>query len=537
MVSKQNQDNNSFDDISIATATINNTLHDDTDTVREYVVKFLFRPSDDKTNTHVAKMHYTILRAMTQIYADSNLKIFDNFGKPIDSFPTLKSYEEYLRHFKLHYVKGNATKNRKPIYLVFHRIHSPVPLSEIRRNEVIADLLRKINTTFQLHHWKEDETNISNLGFHVGVDPTNFLQEFFEERIRNLISQSTKRAKEKIPRFKCCYCSPFLIDEYGCRIATKSYDLQCRQQDAQSLLKLLHQTFAKNPSFLLHRVRHDDPDVYKSAIQKQNYYLSNSRVIPIKGITESQMFYLSSDIEQIPGVTAVLHHKDTPTEGRWNILTNKQHFPQVTNALRTSLTTWLEGYADNAPPDPSFPMPSLAFKSTNLDADSGGSFQTYLSACSSVYSVTDEYYNKPPTSNAPQPQAWGNTSVPIFIESPTTIVLPISTYSPETFEALQQRNIKMEKEIAALNSTVQQLLRERENSTPISPTPSPQSFPQLNDIVAAVVKALETRNSMPHISSQELDQSSAHPPHEHKRKSTNFTNTSLDSSLMDDNDV
>lgn len=267
MAPPPNISNHLSDEISIATATADNRPQATNDDLREYVVKFLFRPSNDKSNTHVAKTHHTILRAMHQIYAESNLKIFDNYGRSIDSFPTPKSYEGYLQHYKLHYVKGNPEKHRKPIYLVFHRIHSPVPLSELHRNEIISDLLRKVNTTMQLHHWNKDEPNIANLRFHVGVDPSNFLKEYFEERIRNLISQVTKRPKTKIPRFQCCYSSPFLIDEYGSQIATKSYDLQCQQQDAQLLLKMIQQTFAKNPSFILHRIRHTDPDIYKSAIQ------------------------------------------------------------------------------------------------------------------------------------------------------------------------------------------------------------------------------------------------------------------------------
>lgn len=61
MVSQTNIPHDSSDDIGIATATADNQSHATNDNIREYVVEFLFRPSNDKTNTHVAKTHYTIL--------------------------------------------------------------------------------------------------------------------------------------------------------------------------------------------------------------------------------------------------------------------------------------------------------------------------------------------------------------------------------------------------------------------------------------------------------------------------------------------
>lgn len=227
------------DNISINTAVTDNCSHNARDKIREYVVKFLFHPTDNKNNIFVAKTHYTILRAIFQIYSDSHLKIFDNFGCSIDSFPTLRSYDAYLRHYRLHYINGNPSKNRKPLYMVVHCLHSPVPLSEICCNEVIANLLCKVNTRLMLHPWKEDEIKISNLEFHIGMDPTNYLKEFFEERICNQISQVTKCPKTKIPKFQCCYCSPFITEAFGTRITTKTYDLQCCQQDAKTLITLL----------------------------------------------------------------------------------------------------------------------------------------------------------------------------------------------------------------------------------------------------------------------------------------------------------
>ncbi|KAL7580871.1 hypothetical protein ACA910_001140 [Epithemia clementina (nom. ined.)] len=211
------------DDMSVATVHTGNRPISNAGEAKEFVVKFLFRPHGGNNNTEVARTHYAILRAITDIYPE--VKIFDNYGVAIKEFPPLKSYDAYLRHFKLQFVKANDNKHRKAIYLAFHRIVSPVPLGEIRRHATVSTLLHKVNTRLSLHHWTEDETRIANLGFFVGFDPTNILPEEMVERIRRDITMVTERPCKKIPRFRCGFSSPFSINPQGVRISTKGYDL------------------------------------------------------------------------------------------------------------------------------------------------------------------------------------------------------------------------------------------------------------------------------------------------------------------------
>ena len=72
------------------------------------------------------------------------------------------------------------------------------------------------------HLWKEDETRIANLGFHVGVDPTNYLKEDFESTVRQKIAMKTQKHIKKIPVFQSAFTSPYLIDSDGNRTASKS---------------------------------------------------------------------------------------------------------------------------------------------------------------------------------------------------------------------------------------------------------------------------------------------------------------------------
>ena len=152
------------DEVSISMTKVENcflTLHDE---VKEYAVKFLFWLNTSSHNTEVAQIHYNILRCITHLYPEA--QVFDNFGKTMNEFPLLKN------------------KKCNVIYLTFHRIRSIVSISEIRKNSEVAALLSKQKMRLTVHLWKEDETQIANLGFYVKVDPSNVMKEYFEERVR-----------------------------------------------------------------------------------------------------------------------------------------------------------------------------------------------------------------------------------------------------------------------------------------------------------------------------------------------------------------
>ena len=246
--------------------------------------------------------------------------------------------------------------------MTFHCIRSSISISEIRKNSEVAALLSKQNTHLTVHLWKEDETQIANLGFYVKVDPSNVTKEYFEERIRTKISECTCRDKKKIPQFHCGFSSPFVIEEGGTRMSTKAYDLQCKHSDAKDLITLLQDTYKTDPQFVFHQIRHPNLNAYKNSICKQNSFLAKSRIILIKGVTMEAMFYVLNEISQIPGVLNTFPQKDLGNQGRWSIMTDTTHFKAVTTALDTNLTSWTRLYCEQenitlGPPPPPPPPP------------------------------------------------------------------------------------------------------------------------------------------------------------------------------------
>ena len=84
------------------------------------------------------------------------MQIFNIHGDELKEFASTLNYSEYLRHFKLQYVKDYPQKKRKAMYLVYHRIISPVPIGEIQRNSEVSAMLQNVNARVSTHQWSED---------------------------------------------------------------------------------------------------------------------------------------------------------------------------------------------------------------------------------------------------------------------------------------------------------------------------------------------------------------------------------------------
>jgi hypothetical protein len=440
---------------SVATPVIGTKVLTNPDVSTEYVVKFLFRPNKDNAGSEVARMHFALLESIHKIYSDS-LTIYDNYNRKLKDFAPPRSYDGYLRHFKVHYSKPNLNKNRKGTYTCFHRVYSTIPIGEIRKHATISALLQKLNTRMSLHLWHEDDTQITSLGFFVGIDPANFLSDTTAERIRKFIAMDTKKNIKNIPQFKLVYSSPFIILDSGHRISTKSYDLQVRKQDAKLMIDYLRKAYVSSPTFIFHRIRHSNLDTYTNAIKRQNAFLSTSRVVPLAGISTDMMFSLELEIKQIPGVVDVLNHKQTNKIGRWNVLTTDAAFRSVTDRLTQLIPDWFSQLSETYDTPPDFPQPGLAFRTQQYESDSDMSFESYVSACSSIYQGIDSVntYDDPPAATLPPAQAWGNVAVPKFLT--TYQATMISEVSSEEVDTLRRENELLRKELQEIKTLLQQ---------------------------------------------------------------------------------
>ena len=312
-----------------------------------------------------------------------------------------------------------------------------------------------------VHLWKEDETQIANIGFYVKVDPMNVMKEYFEECTCTKISKCTCCDKKKIPLFHGGFSSPFVIEEGGTRTSTKAYVLQCKQSDAKDLVTLLQDTYKTDPQLVFHRIRHHDLTAYKNAIHKQNSFLAKGCVVPIKGVTMEDMFYVSNEILQIPGIIDTFPHKDLAGHGRWSIMTDTTHFKPVIAALETNLATWTCFNCDweNITLG-TLPPPSLAFRAPPYKDHSDATFSTYLSAFTNMYALKDDSCDQPPQFNGPSPQSWSPPSTMLYATTISISDTSPSQISQEIFDKVTQENARLSRHVNELVAQVSALLQQ-----------------------------------------------------------------------------
>ena len=208
--------------------------------------------------------------------------------------------------------------------------------------------------------------------------------------------------------------------------------------------------------FFFHRIHHENRSIYVNAIRAQNSYLATSRVIPITGISPDAMFYLEKVLMQVPGVKQILLHKKTIQQGRYSIMTNEAAFKTVAKTVRENISTWNENVTvANAIITPlGYPEPSVAFNHAfDDDSDSGTSMNTYLSACSTIFTAENEVYDAPPVSTIVPVQAWASQPIRTPFNPPMSTAISSIT---------EGEIMKKNEEIEQLNKQVNALMKQNQ---------------------------------------------------------------------------
>jgi hypothetical protein len=127
------------------------------------------------------------------------------------------------------------------------------------------------------------------------------------------------------------------------------------------MISLLKSTYQEDHrTFIFHKLRHVDSTAYKNAIDKQNDFLTNSRAIPIHGISADLMSVIEYDIRDLDGIQSIQRHKNTSTTGRWNVMTTTNHFKSLISHFKQLLPTLNRMYSEETT-NLSFPPIGLAF--------------------------------------------------------------------------------------------------------------------------------------------------------------------------------
>ncbi|KAL7557988.1 hypothetical protein ACA910_000035 [Epithemia clementina (nom. ined.)] len=142
------------------------------------------------------------------------------------------------------------------------------------------------------------------------------------------------------------------------------------------------------------------------------------------------------------------------------------------------------------------PSPRVVFKSTRYqDSSPGGSYQSYLSICSSMYSAENNQFHEPihnpPYGSSPNTQAWTSPiPVPTIVETTTPITTP-SPLSQDAIDCVNRANDQLTQEIAELKAQMANLLaQQNQQNQATTPPPPPNISPQPTVDIDFVVKTV-----------------------------------------------
>ena len=171
-------------------------------------------------------------------------------------------------------------------------------------------------------------------------------------------------------------------------------------------------------------------------------------------------------------------------------MTTEKNFKNVTAIIKRDLDTAVTHYTKEFPLDKSHPPVGLAFNGTQDDDNSSdGSFNLYLSSCSTVFDDRLENYSAPPATSSPAIQAWGPTTpnIPKDVHSTTTTQV-VSGISSATYNEVDREKEQMAREISELKAQVQALLQK--STTPAPTTPGIDIQAIVAHTTAAVMKEM-----------------------------------------------
>ncbi|KAL7566081.1 hypothetical protein ACA910_009867 [Epithemia clementina (nom. ined.)] len=180
------------------------------------------------------------------------------------------------------------------------------------------------------------------------------------------------------------------------------------------------------------------------------------------------MFYLEHHLRQISGITTISRHEKLDTHGRWNLHTTATTFGHIVKILQGILENWSTSLLREHRLDTGdIPQPArVAFRSGPFeDSSPGGSYETCISACSSLYSLDndlahDDTCPPPPVGSTPVTQAW-NSTVPVstIVKTKRTDITPSQLSDEERDQQFRAKNARMSREIHELKVQVRQLVQ------------------------------------------------------------------------------
>ena len=172
-------------------------------------------------------------------------------------------------------------------------------------------------------------------------------------------------------------------------------------------------------------------------------------------------------------------------------MTTRKSFQSGSQMIRDNITKWVQHITVergiHVPLE--FTKPSLAFRNGfDDDSSSDGTMQSYISACSSIFTVQSEVFNDPPQSTTVPVQAWASPDgIPNSLTT-HTIMTPNSSITDVELIKKQEEIDHLQSQVATLTQQVKMLVDNQNRVDPICQSSPSQGVEISADSIAKVAQ-------------------------------------------------
>ena len=341
---------------------------------REICIKWVFPSVGDKRK--VLQSHYTMLSMMLKAHPD--LIVIDNKAQEHTNKKSMKPTESN-RPFAF-YTDHRNRRNRSLVCI--HRIRTNQPLAALKDSWGVLEELKKQKAYVRTHAFGEKDREISHIGFIPGVNMVHIPKEVIKDEILTMLKQENA----EVPNFEIVQVGVEMGKHSKMTDRTRAYEIQCLQQNASTLAKMLQSgPFKEKPVYVPYHMKQTKPAIFKGAIKRQLKVLSEQWVIKVQGFTDDMMGSIRDKLLE-SWIEAVVPTSQA-SRGEWKLLVHRNCYTKTMKWLREHWIDILELIPDEVSKDSPFDYQKIASRNgTTMDTSSeDGTIDTYGTILSSLY--------------------------------------------------------------------------------------------------------------------------------------------------------
>jgi hypothetical protein len=263
------------------------------------------------------------------MYDKNNKHVTQHVLSKITSLPT------FTKHFDSHFRR--STQKRPARHTIVMKLKSHHTVNEIRNHDAVDKFTFGKNMKLALHPYPDYILDTSSPGWLYGKHPRHHDRDTIKSTMKSDIEAACPGAI--VPFFHLSLCNPE-IEQDETKYETKAICLNVERKKMAAFHHLLKKTYCNegNPLYVPWNAKSKDKACFLDAIKAQASFLPNCWVVPVHGVTESQMTHLLPHLLASEFIESVERSRTTAKNGRWEVITRKKNFKNAQSAVRDVLS-------------------------------------------------------------------------------------------------------------------------------------------------------------------------------------------------------